>query len=89
MAIFKMIMKEVGGKLQNAAGTVNSNKNMYFGAKDCAPSDKLTKGLGGIGGMPGGTGLASNNLSSGAGGAGDASSGVDFSSMGEAASAMA
>ena len=90
MAIFKMIMKEVGGKLQNAAGTVNSNKNMYFGAKDCAPSDKLTKGLGGIGGVSGGTGLASNNLAGASGmGAGDASSGADFSSMGEAASAMA
>ena len=88
MALFRMIMQEIGGNLQNAAGSINSNKNMYFGAKDCAPSDKLTKCLGG---MSGGTGLASNNLAGGSGGmgAGDASSGVDFSSMGEAASAMA
>lgn len=92
MALWRMILKEVGGRFQNAAGSINSDKNMYYGAKGCAPSDKLTKGIGG-GGMSGGTGLASNNLIGGAGasgmGASDASSGVDFSSMGEAASAMA
>lgn len=91
MALFRMIMKEIGGRFQNAAGTINSDKNMYYGAKGCAPSDKLAGGMGG--GMSGGTGLSSNNLMGGAGssgmGAGDASSGVDFSSMGEAASAMA
>ena len=91
MALFRMIMKEIGGRFQNAAGSIGSNRNMYYGAKGCAPSDKLA---GGMGGVSGGTGLASaGNLMSGAKaggmGAGDASSGVDFSSMGEAASAMA
>lgn len=86
-----MIMKEIGGRFQNAAGSINSDKNMYAGAKGCAPSDKLA---GGMGGMSGGTGnISASNLIGGAGasgmGAGDASSGVDFSSMGEAASAMA
>ena len=87
MALFRMIMKEIGGRFQNAAGSIDSNKNMYAGAKGCAPSDKLA------GGMSGGTGLSTDNLVGGAGasgmGAGDASSGVNFSSMGEAASAMA
>ncbi|MBO7731416.1 MAG: hypothetical protein J6S67_02655 [Methanobrevibacter sp.] len=91
MALFRMIMKEIGGRFQNAAGSINSDKNMYAGAKGCAPSDKLA---GGMGGMSGGTGnISAGNLMGGAGasgmGAGDASSGVDFSSMGEAASAMA
>lgn len=91
MALFRMIMKEIGGRFQNAAGSINSDKNMYAGAKGCAPSDKMA---GGMGGISGGTGNASaGNLIGGAGasgmGAGDASSGVDFSSMGEAASAMA
>lgn len=91
MALFRMIMKEIGGRFQNAAGSINSDKNMYAGAKGCAPSDKLA---GGMGGMSGGTGnISAGNLMGGAGasgmGVGDASSGVDFSSMGEAASAMA
>ena len=91
MALFRMIMKEIGGRFQNAAGSINSDKNMYAGAKGCAPSDKLA---GGMGGISGGTGnISAGNLMGGAGasgmGAGDASSGVDFSSMGEAASAMA
>lgn len=89
--IARLIFKEIGGRFQNAAGTINSDKNMYYGAKGCAPSDKLA---GGMGGMSGGTGnISAGNLMGGAGasgmGAGDASSGVDFSSMGEAASAMA
>ena len=99
MALWRMILKEVGGRFQNAAGTIDSNKNMYYGAKGCAPSNKLGKigsqsgqdGLGSISG--GGAGLSTDSLIGGAGasgmGAGDASSGVDFSSMGEAASAMA
>jgi len=92
MALFRMIMKEIGGRFQNAAGTINSDKNMYYGAKGCAPSDKIAGG--GMGEMSGGTGnISAGNLMGGAGasgmGAGDASSGVDFSSMGEAASAMA
>lgn len=91
MALFRLIMKEIGGRFQNAAGSINSDKNMYYGAKGCAPSDKLA---GGMGGMSGGTGnISAGNLMGGAGasgmGAGDASSGADFSSMGEAASAMA
>ena len=91
MALFRMIMKEIGGRFQNAAGSINSDKNMYYGAKGCAPSDKLA---GGMGGISGGTGnISAGNLMGGAGasgmGAGDASSGADFSSMGEAASAMA
>lgn len=91
MALFRMIMKEIGGRFQNAAGSINSDKNMYAGAKGCAPSDKLA---GGMSGISGGTGnVSAGNLMGGAGasgmGAGDASSGVDFSSMGEAASAMA
>lgn len=89
--IARLIFKEIGGRFQNAAGTINSDKNMYYGAKGCAPSDKLGGGMGG--GMSGGAGLSTGNLMGGAGasgmGAGDASSGVDFSSMGEAASAMA
>lgn len=88
--IARLIFKEIGGRFQNAAGTINSDKNMYYGAKGCAPSDKLG-GQGGLSG--GGAGLSTGNLMGGAGasgmGAGDASSGVDFSSMGEAASAMA
>ena len=90
MALWRMILKEVGGRFQNAAGSIDSTKNMYAGAKGCAPSNKMAGGISG-GGMSGGTGLASNNLAGGSGGmgAGDASSGVDFSSMGEAASAMA
>ena len=74
---------------------INSDKNMYYGAKGCAPSDKMAGGgMGGMGGMSGGTGnISAGNLMGGAGasgmGAGDASSGADFSSMGEAASAMA
>ena len=89
--IARLIFKEIGGRFQNAAGTINSDKNMYYGAKGCAPSDKLGDGM--SGGMSGGAGLSTGNLMGGAGaggmGAGDASSGVDFSSMGEAASAMA
>lgn len=88
--IARLIFKEIGGRFQNAAGTINSDKNMYYGAKGCAPSDKLGGGAGLSGG---GAGLSTGNLMGGAGasgmGAGDASSGVDFSSMGEAASAMA
>ena len=92
MALWRMIMKEIGGRFQNAAGSINSDKNMYYGAKGCAPSDKLAGGS--MGGISGGTGnISAGNLMGGAGasgmGAGDASSGVDFSSMGEAASAMA
>ena len=99
MALFRMIMKEIGGRFQNAAGTIDSDKNMYYGAKGCAPSDKLGKmgsqgGQGGLGSISGGgAGLSTDSLVGGAGasgmGAGDASSGVDFSSMGEAASAIA
>lgn len=99
MALFRLIMKEIGGRFQNAAGTIDSDKNMYYGAKGCAPSDKFSKmgnqgNQGGQGGLSGGgAGLSTDSLMGGAGaggmGAGDASSGVDFSSMGEAASAMA
>jgi len=96
MALFRLIMKEIGGRFQNAAGSIDSDKNMYYGAKGCAPSDKMAGGLGGMGGMggmSGGTGnISAGNLMGGAGvggmGAGDASSGVDFSSIGEAASAI-
>ena len=100
--IARLIFKEIGGRFQNAAGTIDSDKNMYYGAKGCAPSDKLGKmgsqggqgAQGGLGGLSGGgAGLSTDSLMGGAGtggmGAGDASSGVDFSSMGEAASAMA
>lgn len=94
--LFRLIMKEIGGRFQNAAGSIDSDKNMYYGAKGCAPSDKFSKmgSQGGQGGLSGGgAGLSTDSLMGGAGasgmGAGDASSGVDFSSMGEAASAMA
>lgn len=97
--IARLIFKEIGGRFQNAAGTIDSDKNMYYGAKGCAPSDKLGKmgsqgGQGAQGGLSGGgAGLSTDSLMGGAGasgmGAGDASSGVDFSSIGEAASAMA
>jgi hypothetical protein len=90
MALARMILKEIGGRFQNAAGTINSNKNMYYGSKNNAPSDKL-KGSGNMGGAS--NALSKDSLVGGAGqsgmGAGDASSGVDFSSIGEAASAMA
>lgn len=91
MALFRMIMKEIGGRFQNAAGSIGSNKNMYYGAKGCAPSDKMAGGIsGGLGSISGGgAGLAMKGSGAGGMGAGDASSGVDFSSMGEAASAMA
>lgn len=94
--IARLIFKEIGGRFQNAAGTIDSDKNMYYGAKGCAPSDKLGKmgGQGAQGGLSGGgAGLSTDSLMGGAGaggmGAGDASSGVDFGSIGEAASAMA
>lgn len=92
MALWRMIAKEVGGRFQNAAGSINSDKNMYAGAKCCAPSDKLAGGMsGGLGSIGGGAGLAMGGSGNGASGmgAGDASSGVDASSMGDAASAMA
>lgn len=89
MALARMILKEIGGRFQNAAGTINSNKNMYYGSKNNAPTDKL-KGPSNMGAS---NTLSKDSLVGGAGqsgmGAGDASSGVDFSSIGEAASAMA
>lgn len=89
--IARLIFKEIGGRFQNAAGTIDSDKNMYYGAKGCAPSDKLGKmgSQGGQGAQGGLGGLSGGGAGAGGMGAGDASSGVDFSSIGEAASAMA
>lgn len=86
-----MVMKEMGDIFQNAAGYINSDKNMYYGTKGCALFNKLANGKDR---MSGGTGnISADNLMGGAGssgmGAGDASSGADSSSIGEAASAMA
>ena len=44
MDMFSMIMKEVGGRLQNSAGSINSKSNMFAGSSGNAPSDKLGGG---------------------------------------------
>lgn len=94
MSIVRLILKEVGGRFQNAAGTIHSKDNMFEGSKNNAPSDKLmgkkpSKGGGSLGESGG---FNQDSLIGGSGvggmGAGDASSGVDFSSMGEVASAI-
>ena len=46
MNIVRLILKEVGGRLQNAGGAINSESNMFAGSSGNAPSDKL----GGMGG---------------------------------------
>ena len=44
MNIVKMILKEAGGRLENAAGTINSKDNMFAGSSGNAISDKLGGG---------------------------------------------
>lgn len=44
MSMVRLILKEVGGRMQNAAGSINADGNMYKGASGKAPSDKLLGG---------------------------------------------
>ncbi len=46
MDIVRLILKEAGGRLENAAGSINSDANMYAGSSGNAPSDKVGKILG-------------------------------------------
>ena len=46
MDIVRLILKEAGGRLENAAGSINSDANMYAGSSGNAPSDKVGKLLG-------------------------------------------
>lgn len=43
----RMILKEVGGRLENAGGSIKSDSNMFEGSSGNAPSDKLGLGSGG------------------------------------------
>ena len=40
----RLILKEIGGRMQNASGSIDSDSNMYKGASGKAPSDKLLGG---------------------------------------------
>lgn len=44
MNIVKMILKEAGGRLENAAGSINSKDNMFAGSSGNAISDKVGGG---------------------------------------------
>jgi hypothetical protein len=44
MGMARAIIKEIGGRFQNAAGTINSDSNMFAGSSGNAPSDKLMGG---------------------------------------------
>ena len=44
MNIVRMILKEAGGRFENAAGTINSKDNMFAGSSGNAISDKLGGG---------------------------------------------
>ena len=44
MNIVRMILKEAGGRAENAAGAINSKNNMFAGSSGNAMSDKLTGG---------------------------------------------
>ena len=44
MNIVKMILKEAGGRMQNAAGSIGSKDNMFEGSSGNAISDKLVGG---------------------------------------------
>ena len=44
MNIVKMILKEAGGRFQNAAGSIGSKDNMFEGSSGNAISDKLVGG---------------------------------------------
>lgn len=46
MNIVRLILKEAGGRMENAAGSIDSDDNMFAGSKDNAPSDKLGNMLG-------------------------------------------
>lgn len=41
MNLVRMILKEAGGRMQNAAGAINSDDNMFAGSSGNAPSDKM------------------------------------------------
>ena len=44
MVPIRLILKEIGGRMQNAAGSIDSDSNMYKGASGKAPSDKIAGG---------------------------------------------
>jgi len=44
MNLVRAIIKEVGGRFQNAAGAINSDSNMFAGSSGNAPSDKIMGG---------------------------------------------
>lgn len=44
MNVVKMILKEAGGRLENAAGAINSKDNMFAGSSGNAVSDKIGGG---------------------------------------------
>lgn len=45
MNIVRLILKEAGGRVKNAAGAINSDSNMFAGSSGNAPSDKLGSGM--------------------------------------------
>lgn len=47
MNIVRLILKEAGGRMQNAAGAIKSDSNMFEGSSGNAPSDKLGSMVGG------------------------------------------
>ena len=46
MNLFRLIMKEVGGRFENAGGSIDSGSNMFRGSSGNAPSDKIMGGGG-------------------------------------------
>ena len=41
MSMIRLILKEIGGRAMDAAGSIRSKNNMYEGSENNAPSDKL------------------------------------------------
>lgn len=73
--LWRAILKEIGGRMQNAAGSINSSNNMYAGSKNNAPSEKMLGMAGGISGL--GNALGKMNF----GGSVGADTGMDASAM--------
>jgi len=46
MSMIRLILKEIGGRVQNAAGSINSSGNMFEGSAGNAPSDKIMSKVG-------------------------------------------
>lgn len=46
MSMVRAIIKEIGGRIQNAAGSINSSGNMFEGSSGNAPSDKMMSKIG-------------------------------------------